>query len=275
MNGLLAAARKVILRRLMPSRSIPLILGVQMTCGRVATACACASGSHKASLRGPLVWPHAGTIRTGEGHAMSKTLILLIVTFGLAFVMFAALAGGMNVTLRSVAAPLKGRALPTIGVLVANFVVVPLGAARAAGRDTRLPAALGTAQKGSQALICSLIFAMGQYSVAGVVALGSSVITVVILVIVAAEIGRRRDQHPRRSARPVLKAEASPPAAARSTRTRAAAGSKPDRRWITEFIPSGGMKPRLGAGSNGCRATPTSESERPSGSNTSQGKRRS
>lgn len=317
---------------------------------------------------------------------MSKTLILLIVTFGLAFVMFAALAAGMNVTLRSVAAPLRGRTLPTVGVLVVSFAVVPLlteltlhafhftaqatmafallsvvagapfvamftrlghgdvayaasmslilmmvtipfmplvlpwllsvlhvsqpsvttwhllepllgffllplgiglavrwrypalakelaphfsqvalisvalhvilmfvaywsqvvaelhtgeylysifmpvgcliagygvcllfmpGAARAAGRGIRLPAALGTAQKGSQALICSLIFAMGKYPVAGVVALGSSVITIVILVIVAAEIGRRHDQHPRRSASPVLQAEASPPATAR------------------------------------------------------------
>ncbi len=317
---------------------------------------------------------------------MSKTLILLIVTFGLGFVIFAALAAGLNVTLRTAVAPLKGRALPTIGVLVANFAVVPLltgltlhafhftaqatmafallsvvagapfvamftrlgrgdvayaasislilmlvtipfmplvlpwmltvlhvshtpvttwhllkpqlgfillplgvglavrwrypavaqklaphfgqvalvsialhvtlmfvaywhdvvaelhtgeylysvfmpigcliagygvfllfmpGAARAAGRGLQLPAALGTAQKGSQALICSLIFAMGTYPVAGVVALGSSVITIVVLVIVAAEIGRQHDRHPRLSARPVAEAAASPPAPAR------------------------------------------------------------
>lgn len=57
---------------------------------------------------------------------MSKTLILLIVTFGLVFVIFASLAAGLNFTLRSVAAPLKGMALPTVGVLVANFAVVPL-----------------------------------------------------------------------------------------------------------------------------------------------------
>jgi hypothetical protein len=105
-----------------------------------------------------------------------------------------------------------------VGCLIAGYGVCLLfmpGAARAAGRGIRLPAALGTAQKGSQALICSLIFAMGKYPVAGVVALGSSVITIVILVIVAAEIGRRHDQHPRRSASPVLQAEASPPATAR------------------------------------------------------------
>ena len=317
---------------------------------------------------------------------MSKTLIALIVTFGLAFVVFAALAAGLTTTLRSAVAPLKGKALPTIGVLIANFVLVPLltgltlhafgfaaqatmafallsvvagapfvamftrlgrgdvayastmslilllvtipfmplvlpwmltvlhvphagvttwhllepllgflllplciglavrwrypalaqelaphfsqvalvgialhitlmfvafwadvvaelhtgeylysvfmpvgclivgygacllfmgGARRAAGRGIMLPASLGTAQKGSQALICSLIFAMGKYSVAGVVALGSSVITVVVLVIVAAEIGRRHDQHPRRADAPVTEAKASPPATAR------------------------------------------------------------
>jgi predicted Na+-dependent transporter len=83
-----------------------------------------------------------------------------------------------------------------IGCLIVGYGVCLLcmpGMARAAGRGIRLPAALGTAQKGSQALICSLIFAMGKYPVAGVVALGSSVITIVILVIVAAEVGRRAE----------------------------------------------------------------------------------
>ena len=70
-----------------------------------------------------------------------------------------------------------------------------------------MPAALGTAQKGSQALICSLIFAMGTYSVAGVVALGSSVITVLILVILSAEIGKRHDRRLHRTDRPVAEAE--------------------------------------------------------------------
>jgi predicted Na+-dependent transporter len=83
-----------------------------------------------------------------------------------------------------------------IGCLIVGYgacLLFTQGAARAAGRSTRLPAALGTAQKGSLALICSLIFAMGKYPVAGVVALGSSVITIVILVLVAAEIGRRAE----------------------------------------------------------------------------------
>jgi bile acid:Na+ symporter, BASS family len=308
-------------------------------------------------------------------------LIVLIVTFGLAFVIFAALAAGLTVTFRSVAAPLKGRARPTIGVLIANFVVVPvltwltlqafdfaaqatmafallsvvagapfvamftrLGrgdvayaasislilmlvtvpfvplvlpwlltvlhvshtsvttwhllkpllwffllplviglavrwrypnlakklaphfsqvalvsialhitlmyvayrndvvaelhtgeylysvlmpigclivgyavcwlfmprAAGTAGRGIRLPAALGTAQRGSQALICSLIFAMGTYPVAGVVALGSSVITVFVLVILSAEIGKRHDRRLHRTDTPVAEADVVP-----------------------------------------------------------------
>jgi BASS family bile acid:Na+ symporter len=312
----------------------------------------------------------------------SKTLITLIVTFGLTFVIFAALAAGLTTTLRSAVAPLRGAALPTIGVLIANFAVVPLvtaltlhafdftaqatmafallsvvagapfvalftrlgqgdtayagsislillvatipfmpfvlpwmlteldvphasvtawhlleplllalllplclglavrwrypalaqqlaphfmqvavvgialhitlmfvafwddvtaevhtgeylysifmpigclivgyvacvvfvgGTARAPRRGIRLPAALGTAQKGSQALICSLIFAMSNYPVAGVVALGSSVITIVILVLLAAEIGKRHGQQADGPGSRVGEVDSSPP----------------------------------------------------------------
>ena len=84
-----------------------------------------------------------------------------------------------------------------IGCLLAGYAVFLLftrGTPRAARSGVGLPASLGTAQKGSQALICSLIFAMGTYPVAGVVALGSSVITVVVLVVVAAEIGRAHQE---------------------------------------------------------------------------------
>jgi predicted Na+-dependent transporter len=100
-----------------------------------------------------------------------------------------------------------------VACLIVGYVVFLLfmgGAGRAAGRGIALPVSLGTAQKGSQALICSLIFAMGKYPVAGVVALGSSVITIVLLIIIAAEIGRRHDRRLPRPARPVTKAEASP-----------------------------------------------------------------
>jgi BASS family bile acid:Na+ symporter len=91
-----------------------------------------------------------------------------------------------------------------IGCLIVGAAASVLflgGVSRAAGRGLVLPGALGTAQKGSQALICSLIFAMGDYPVAGVVALSSSVITIVILVLVAAEIGRWHDRHSGRNVR--------------------------------------------------------------------------
>ncbi|MHC1557980.1 bile acid:sodium symporter family protein [Actinomycetospora sp. C-140] len=83
------------------------------------------------------------------------------------------------------------------------------GPARAHG--VLLAGSLATAQKGSQALICSLIFAMGTYSVAGVVALGSSVITVVVLVVVAAEVGRHRDRQAARAGATATGDGVSPP----------------------------------------------------------------
>jgi hypothetical protein len=51
-----------------------------------------------------------------------STLIILIVTFGLLLVLFAALANGLNLNISATMASLKGRALPTVGVLIANFV---------------------------------------------------------------------------------------------------------------------------------------------------------
>ena len=83
-----------------------------------------------------------------------------------------------------------------IGCLVIGYASCLLFTRRAARADDQgipLPAALSTAQKGSQALICSLIFAMGTYPVAGVVALGSSVIVIILLVVVAAEVGERHE----------------------------------------------------------------------------------
>ena len=84
-----------------------------------------------------------------------------------------------------------------IGCLVIGYgtcLLFTRGAAGAEVQGVPLPAALATAQKGSQPLICALIFAMGTYSVAGVVALGSSVITIVVLVLVAAEVGKRHER---------------------------------------------------------------------------------
>ena len=61
-------------------------------------------------------------------------------------------------------------------------------------RGSKLAASIATAQRGTQAVICSLIFAFAAYPVAGVVALASSVITLVILVWLASELGRHYEQ---------------------------------------------------------------------------------
>jgi predicted Na+-dependent transporter len=55
----------------------------------------------------------------------------------------------------------------------------------------KLASTIGTAQKGSQPLICSLIVAFGAYSVSGVVALASSVVTIIIVILYSLEVGRR------------------------------------------------------------------------------------
>jgi BASS family bile acid:Na+ symporter len=104
--------------------------------------------------------------------------------------------------------------LMPIGCLIAGYAVCRVmgGAARGMRRPVLLPASLGTAQKGSLALICSFIFSMGRYPVAGVVALGSSVITIIVLVILAAEIGRRHEHHPSPAASAVTQTAATSPA---------------------------------------------------------------
>jgi BASS family bile acid:Na+ symporter len=101
-----------------------------------------------------------------------------------------------------------------VGCLIIGYVVC-LVFGGGADRGVLLPGALGTAQKGSQALICSLIFAMGKYPVAGVVALGSSVITVVMLVIVTAELGRWHEGRTQPSVRALPEPAVAPAVAAR------------------------------------------------------------
>ncbi len=95
-------------------------------------------------------------------------------------------------------------AFPIVCLLVGYILSPPyiLSPVKAADphRGTKLASAIGTAQKGSQPLICSLIFALGAYSVAGVVALASSVITIIIVVLVAAEAGVRAAKRARTEA---------------------------------------------------------------------------
>lgn len=132
-------------------------------------------------------WRHPAVARELAPHFSQVALVAVALHVTLMFVAFwhdvtAELGSGEY--LYSIFMP--------IGCLIVGYgacVVFMGGAGRVGGIG--LPAALSTGQKGSQALICSLIFAMGHYSVAGVVALGSSVITVVILVLFAAELGKR------------------------------------------------------------------------------------
>jgi bile acid:Na+ symporter, BASS family len=58
-------------------------------------------------------------------------------------------------------------------------------------RGTKIASMIGTSQRGTQTVICSLIFAFGALPVAGVVALASSVFTLVILIVMASELGAR------------------------------------------------------------------------------------
>ncbi len=88
--------------------------------------------------------------------------------------------------------------LPVGCAIVGYLVCLPCarGEEPAGRRGVELAAAIGTAQKGSLALICTLIFALGRYPVAGVVGLGSSVITIVVVFLGAAELGRRFEPAP-------------------------------------------------------------------------------
>jgi hypothetical protein len=55
---------------------------------------------------------------------------------------------------------------------------------------TKLASEIGTAQKGSQPLICSLIFAFGNYPIAGVMGLVSSCVTIIIAILFSLEMGK-------------------------------------------------------------------------------------
>lgn len=134
-------------------------------------------------------WRHPAVARELAPHFGQVALVAVALHVTLMFVAF-----WHDVTAELGSGEYLYSILMPIGCLIVGYGACLLFMGRAAttgGPGIGLPAALSTGQKGSQALICSLIFAMGKYSVAGVVALGSSVITLVILVLLAAEIGRR------------------------------------------------------------------------------------
>ena len=52
-------------------------------------------------------------------------LLLVIISFGLIFVVTASLGNGLSVTVQSIKAPLKGRQQSSVMLLIANFIVLP------------------------------------------------------------------------------------------------------------------------------------------------------
>jgi len=77
-----------------------------------------------------------------------------------------------------------------VGWLVGYYMCHP-ALAKSNDRGPRLSVAISTAQKGSQALLLALLFALGAYYVTAVAALASSIITIVLLVVGSAELGKR------------------------------------------------------------------------------------
>ena len=80
-------------------------------------------------------------------------------------------------------------------ILSPPYILSPMRALLSPALRTKLAAEIGTAQKGSQMLICSLIFAFGRYPVAGVMALASSVVTILIILWFSPAMGNRQAKH--------------------------------------------------------------------------------
>jgi len=62
-------------------------------------------------------------------------------------------------------------------------------------RGPRLDVAIANAQKGSQALLVTLIFAIGAYYITGVAALASSIITFALVLLASSELGKLVRSH--------------------------------------------------------------------------------
>jgi predicted Na+-dependent transporter len=76
-------------------------------------------------------------------------------------------------------------------VLSPPYIMSPMKAMLPQHYGTKLASEIGTAQKGSQMLICSLIFAFGRFPVAGVMALASSVVTILLILWFSPAMGKR------------------------------------------------------------------------------------
>jgi predicted Na+-dependent transporter len=80
-------------------------------------------------------------------------------------------------------------------ILSPPYIMSPMKAFLPQQYGRKLAAEIGTAQKGSQMLICSLIFAFGKFPVAGVMALASSVVTIIIIMAFSLERGKQQEKH--------------------------------------------------------------------------------
>ena len=92
-------------------------------------------------------------------------------------------------------------ALPLIGMLVGFLLSPPyaLSPVKPADpqRGTKIVSAVATAQQNTGAVICVAIFGLGAYTVAGVTMLVGAIVTIIVVMLVMAEIGMRYEKsHP-------------------------------------------------------------------------------
>jgi len=78
---------------------------------------------------------------------------------------------------------------------LAGYYLCHPALSKSSERGPRVDVAIATAQKGSQAAIATLVFAFGVYYVTGVAVLASSIITIVLVILASAELGRSVKGH--------------------------------------------------------------------------------
>jgi predicted Na+-dependent transporter len=135
---------------------------------------------------------HPDAAKTAASYLGPLSIAFLLVHVVLMFVTFWSDftdefgTGDMAFTLAFAIVPLL------VGYLLCPpYVLAPVKAADS-NFGVKLASTIGTAQSGSQPLICCLIVAFGVYSVSGVVALASSVVTITIMILYSLEMGRRQ-----------------------------------------------------------------------------------
>jgi predicted Na+-dependent transporter len=109
-------------------------------------------------------------------------------------------------------------ALPLIGMLIGFLLSPPyaLSPMKPADpqRGTKIVSAVAVAQQNTGAVICTAIFGLGAYTVAGVTMLVGAIVTIIVVMFTMAEIGRHFEKsHPVEQATPQPAAPATVPAA--------------------------------------------------------------